>query len=390
MGTDYIHKLKKLRHNLYIQYCCKLPIQNNKILMWANSFKQYGCNPKYITEELLKNYPGKYEIVWVFDTGVELPHELCDRVRIVRYFSMEYLRELHTAHFIICNMRTNKSYMWKKRKGQIYIQTWHSSLRLKMIEGDAETLSPNYVEAAKADSEKIDLLISGCDFSTDTFRRAFWYDGPILKSGTPRCDMLIGEHVAFREKVRSCYNLISDQKLVLYAPTFRDRNQDQTHGMDFYKLRSALEKKFNGTWSAGCRLHPNIQKDVVAPGSISMTAYPDMQELIAASDCLITDYSSCMFDMAIAGKPCILYVPDLDVYMKNERGLYFYIEDLPFPIARTMTELYRVIADFDENSYRENVAAFMKKIGSYEDGNAAKRIVDYIELCSKGSLEENR
>ena len=50
---------------------------------------------------------------------------------------MEYLKELHTAKFVICNMRTGNAHYWKKRSGQIYIQTWHSSLRLKMIEGDA-------------------------------------------------------------------------------------------------------------------------------------------------------------------------------------------------------------------------------------------------------------
>ena len=82
--------------------------------------------------------------------------------------------------------------LYKKRDGQFYVQTWHSSLRLKKIEADAvDGLTDNYIKMAKADSKQTDLLISGCQFSTEIFRRAFWYDGPIVSTGTPRGDVLI-------------------------------------------------------------------------------------------------------------------------------------------------------------------------------------------------------
>ena len=87
--------------------------------MWANSFKQYGCSPKYITEYLLDNYPNKYDIVWVFEPHIEVPYGLQNKVRIVRYFSMEYLRELHTAKFVICNISNyvpNKQILKEKFK----------------------------------------------------------------------------------------------------------------------------------------------------------------------------------------------------------------------------------------------------------------------------------
>ena len=52
-----------------------------------------------------------------------------------------------------------------------------------------------------------------------------------------------------------------------------------------------------------------------------MSKYSDMQELIVAADILITDYSSCMFDMMLANKRCALYTPDLEEYLERERGL---------------------------------------------------------------------
>lgn len=180
---ELVLKIKGFRHKAYLTFCHSLPIQENKIIVWCSGFRAYGDSPKYITEFLLKNTPGQYDIVWVFEMGISIPDDLPQEVHIVRYFSMEYLREISTAKFIICNARTGPYHYFNKRPGQIYIQTWHSSLRLKMIEGDASSLPDSYVNAAKEDSKKIDLLLSGCAFSTEIFRRAFWYDGAIMEGG---------------------------------------------------------------------------------------------------------------------------------------------------------------------------------------------------------------
>ena len=373
-----IQRLKKLRIDGKIAFYRALPLRKNKIIMWANSFKQYGDSPKYVTEYLLQNVPGTFDIVWVFETDRDIPAELPDSVRVVRYFSIGYLKELHTAKYIICNMRTGPAHYWKKRKGQFYIQTWHSSLRLKKIERDAEDHLPeSYIETCKEDSRRIDLILSGCKFSTEIFRRSFWYDGEILESGTPRCDVLLSPTDENRKKVRARYGIPAEEKLALYAPTFRQNRASDFQGLDFNRLRAALEEG-GERWTVGARLHPNVLSDAACEGAVPMSDYSDMQELIAAADLLITDYSSCMFDMAIAGKPCILYVPDLEEYLEKERGLYFEIGSLPFPTAGNMEELVGVIRRFDRGEYQKRLGSFLDSIGSFEDGNAAKRVCEYI------------
>ena len=378
-----ISKIKSFRHQAYLWYFHRLPLKNNKIILWTMGFKSYGCSPKYITEYLLQNFPGQYDIVWVFDASVRLPAEMPEGIRIVRYFSIDYLRELSTAKFIICNARTGPSHYFNKRSGQIYIQTWHSSLRLKMIEGDAAaTLPQHYIDAAKEDSKKIDLLLAGCGFSEDIFRRAFWYDGEIMKSGTPRCDIFMHDTAEIRKKVFLRYQINEGSKLILYAPTFRKDKTAQTHGLDFEQLKHSLERATKEHWVIGCRFHPNVAATTIPDGTIAMSDYPDMQELLAAADCLITDYSSCMFDMAIAKKPCILFTPDLNEYQKNERGLYFDIMSLPFPLALNMSELNEIITAFDDCAYQDSLLRFISEIENYEDGNAAHRIAAYIEQKS--------
>lgn len=389
-----INKIKKMRYDVYIEIFRQKPIQENKIILWANSFKQYGCSPKYITEYILSNYPGKFDLVWVFESGGIIPDGLDKRVRIVDYFSIKYLKELHTAKFVICNMRTGHAYYWKKRPEQIYIQTWHSSLRLKKIEGDAEKhFDLDYINTCKEDSKKIDLLLSGCKFSTEIFKRAFWYNGMILECGTPRCDVFFNDTGVTKKRVYEYYDIPADDKLILYAPTFRSNKPSDFLGMDFDRLKETLGNE----WVVGARIHPNVLASVVPDGAISMSKYSDMQELIVAADILITDFSSCMFDMAIAGKPCVLYAPDLEEYLEKERGLYFNIEELPFPIAKDMDELCKILVDFDCRSYQQKLNKFIRRIGSFEDGHAAKRVCEYIchyysdikEGCNEKKTEEN-
>lgn len=381
-----IQRIKNIRLNGKIALYRLLPLRQNKIIFWANSFKQYGCSPKYITEYLLREYPDRFDIVWVFEDGVQIPDELDKKIRAVRYFSYAYLRELHTAKFVVCNMRTGPAYLWKKRKGQIYIQTWHSSLRLKKIEGDAaEHLPDVYIQHAKEDSKRIDFLLSGCRFSTEIFKRAFWYNGIILETGTPRCDILVKNNSETRKKVFQHFRIPESSRLVLYAPTFRSSKTSDYLGMDFARLKKSLEGD-QAQWTIGARLHPNILHTVDADGAVAMSKYSDMQELLVAADLLITDYSSCMFDMAIARKPCVLYAPDFDEYVAKERGLYFDLRELPFPIAETMDELREAIRNFDLEEYLLQVEAFLDRIGSFEDGNAAKRVCEFI--CQQTAKKE--
>jgi CDP-glycerol glycerophosphotransferase len=89
-----------------------------------------------------------------------------------------------------------------------------------------------------------------------------------------------------------------------------------------------------------------------------------------------------MFDMAVAGKKCALYLPDLSQYLANERGLYFDIEALPFPKGRTMEEFCLCLREFE--GYEARCREFLEQIGSFEDGNAAAAVAKRIEEVCYG------
>ena len=92
------------------------------------------------------------------------------------------------------------------------------------------------------------------------------YEGAALRTGSPRCDILIRGREAARKAIRERYHLAEDVSILLYAPTFRGGSQGEServlgkesHAPDMQRLRNALEEQFGGTWHIALRLHPQL------------------------------------------------------------------------------------------------------------------------------------
>ena len=193
-----------------------------------------------------------------------------------------------------------------------------------------------------------------------------------------------------RKKVRNYFNLPSDAFIITYAPTFRDNARTKGEfSMSPYNLDTSLLKAFKTLFKADdchlvIKLHPYIAKfsNNLCHNDVHVhdgTQYEDMQELIIGSDALISDYSSCIFDAALFRIPCFIYANDFDDY-KKDRGVYFELEELPFPFGRDNDELRDIIFHFNYDDYLNKLEKFEKKVGLYEPGNASEKIAKYI--CS--------
>ena len=361
-----------------------IPIKNNKIFLFSYYGSQYGCSPKYISEYLIRNYPkDKFDIVWAFNDVESKQH--INGIRKVRVMSLRYFYEMCTSKIIITNFRTTD--IFKKRKDQYYIQTWHSSLRLKQIEKDAESSLPkDYIKMAREDSKKCDLLISGCKYSTEIFKRAFWYDGEIFEYGTPRNDLLINNDKEHIRNVKRKLNISYDTKLVLYAPTFRKNDDLDVYNLDYKNIVKSLKERFGGELKFCIKLHPHLisRSEELNYGDdvLDLTKYDDIQELLSITDVLVSDYSSLMFDFGLTKRPCFLYVPDLYEYTNKDRKLYFDINTLPFINSKSNGELVEKIKDFDKETYNQNLEAFLNSIDTFEDGYACKKLAERIkDVC---------
>ena len=356
-----------------------LPIKKNRIVMSNLLGKGYGDNPKYIAEELLSRNNIDVEIIWLVKD--KYYSDIPNKIKQVKRGTIKELYYLSTAMVWVDNSR--KHIGITKRKKQYYIQTWHGGVALKAIEADAaDTLTESYLKRAKNDSKLADLLISECEKCTQNYREAFWYDGEILKSGSPRSDIFAQNIDEVRLKVYKTMGLKDTDKLVLYAPTFRDSKTLSCYQLDTERLLQAMEKRFPGEWKVAIRLHPNVSKlqnsipynERVLNGSI----YPEMNELLMASDVLITDFSSSLFDAFHIRKKVFLYATDLHEYQKSERRLYYDMKDLPASFSESTEELEKNIEEFSEKVYYQRLEAFVKELGFYGDGHASETVASRI------------
>lgn len=107
---------------------------------------------------------------------------------------------------------------------------------------------------------------------------------------------------------------------------------------------------------------------------IDATNYADMYEILAASEILLTDYSSTMFEFSFMNKPVVLYAPDINSYVED-RDFYFDIHTLPYPLAENTDQLLKIIERYDSNKYKIQVNEFLLKLGIKENGDASNQVV---------------
>ena len=354
-----------------------LPLQN-RVSFIAFSGRQYSDSPRRISELLLKEHP-EIQQVWAFNEPEKFRFLEEKGIKVVKYKSLEYLYYVMTSRVYVDNAE-----FWsilKFRPGQMVLETWHGGGAYKRVGGHRIDVNAREQQHAVEKMNKITLFLSSSHaFTNFVIRDAYQYRGEVLECGLPRNDDLLHPDPAAAERVRKALDIPENAKVLVYAPTFRNSHSLDLYDVDFAALKAALEQKFGGEWLIALRMHYYLTDKAMAsnaPFLRNATDYPDMQDLLVCADALLTDYSSCMWDISLMHKPCFLYARDISEY-RGERDFYTPIESWPFPLASNNDELARVIADFDSDAYRAAVDRHHRELGSTESGTAAKQCVERI------------
>ncbi len=358
------------------------PINKYKILFLSFDGKQFSDNPKYLSEYIKKNNT-RFSLWWAFKDCGKFAYLESEGYKLVNISSVAFLFALATSRVVVTN-NFFSSYL-PKRKKQIVLNTWHGGSPLKTV-GLADRNSTEYdLYFFKIQAKKYSAFLSSSKFMTDeVFKQSFNYQGLILNYGMPRNSILLSPHEDKANYVYEYYHLDKgeDIGIVLYAPTFRGSTQSVSFipvddQLDINACLSSLERRFNKKFYFLFRAHYAMDVEINNEKVILATDYPDMQELLCASDILITDYSSCMGDMALMKKPIFLYAPDVKEYIKD-RGFYWDIFTLPFPIAQSQEQFIDNIIKFDEESYCAGIDNYLKKLGSYENTVSAEKVCQWL------------
>ena len=315
-----------------------------------------GDNPAAICEDLAA-HDVRAPLWWsVVDGTVPVPS---GAVPVV-VGSQEWVEALRTSRVIVTNDHLPD--WFSKREGQHLLQTWHGTPIKKLLHDAAPgSVSLRYQRLMARQVPQWDLLLAQNREAEQRLRRALGYSGQVRVGEYPRNVRLLGG-IEVGRRVRSDLGIGEEQRVILYAPTWRERLRNP----------EGLAGHSNGQGLRG-EVYPAHLTDAVVlmrthhmnrarpgPGLVDVSRYPSIEELMMAADVLVSDYSSIFLDFALTGKPAVVYVPDLEHYRDVERGLY---GDWPrrsgLPVALDHDELTfhlnRILGDFDVQAARREV-----------------------------------
>lgn len=288
---------------------------------------------------------------------------------------------LATAGAVVTNVDLEEWFV--KRPGQRVLQTFHGypSKTMGLAAWEGKNLTPRRIERLlRRTSGTWDLLLTPTPEMDALYRDQYLYSGAIHSLGYPRDDDLVGDQSERRERVRDLLGL-GDRTAVLYAPTWRDdlatnwRVAPLATTFDVERAADVLGEDVV-VLLRGHRFH-RTRADL-AGRIIDVTTYPEINDLILASDAAVLDYSSLRFDFALTGRPMVFLVPDLDRYEGARGFLYDFASSAPGPKVSTTEEAVAQLRDLPglTAAHAEEYAAFRERFLTHMDGQAARRVAE--------------
>ncbi len=378
-------------------------IDNNQWFFTSHN-GDYSDNSKALSEAIHLIYP-EIRIVWAVKSRnmTTLP----SYVKSVTFLSKEHFQERARSKVLIDNVFCENGYYLNKSEP---IKNAIKALLLKMLKKRQNCYGLWHGTPIKCmgkdqlGNDDISgficnnlTLITGNEYTSKIMSHLSFGKMRCSALGLPRNDILFNKNNNIQQ-LKEKLSLPKGKRIILYAPTFRNDGKntqdinpkrsgiEQLELLNVESLLSAFSQRFGGNWVFVCRFHYHVSsvidwneikekyQEKVLCGNIS----DDMADYLQCTDALLTDYSSAMFDFALTGKPCFLFVPDLEHYQNEERGFYISIDDLPFSSAKSNMELIESVLNFDESRYNSSVESFFKGLGNADDGNACTRVAEYI------------
>jgi CDP-glycerol glycerophosphotransferase len=300
--------------------------------------------------------------------------------------SREWYQVLATAGSLCLNIDFDR--WFAKRPGQRVLQTFHGypakSMGIRMWEAKGYTPRRVQLELDRT-SRDWDLILTPTPEMDEHYRREYRYGGEIHSAGYPRDDVLVAPGADdVRAATRARLGISPEQTAVLYAPTWRDdlaTNWRRAELVAHLDVEAASRRLGNDyvLLMRGHRFHQRPEpRDAGSARMVDVSDYPEINDLILASDAAVLDYSSLRFDFALTGRPMIFLVPDLATYAGGVRGFLYPFEDsAPGPLVDTADEVIGWLRRLPElqREFAAQQERFHRTYNYLQDGHSAERVV---------------
>ncbi|MDP3950452.1 CDP-glycerol glycerophosphotransferase family protein [Microbacterium sp.] len=363
-----IYETSEGQSTLEERYVAQIGGDENAVFFESFYGQSVGCNPRAIDRELAARAPNVTRYWSVVDLSIAVP----DGAIAVIEGSPEWWRARGAARLLVVNDWMRRRFA--RKSGQKVLQTWHGT-PLKRLALHRRGFDPRRMAAVVKESRRWDVLLAQNTYSERILKKAYAFFGkPIWTDGYPRNDVLTTDDGS---ATRKALGIGAEEKVLLYAPTWRD---DRSEIVDFVDPQLLAEQTDAVVLVRGHSRTLRPGRDQSGARVIDVTGFPDTARLLLVADALITDYSSVMFDYSVTGKPMYFMVPDLEHYRGELRGFYFDLgERAPGPLVTTQDELADALMDDSlPGFFAERYAAWRKQFNGLDDGRAAERVVSRL------------
>lgn len=360
---------------VYIESRRKKKIQKNYFVLESTHGDSVGGHIFYLIKEIQKQVE-KCKVFLVSKQPEKhkkfLEEKGFSNIQIVKHLSEEYYELLAVAEYLIND--TTFYPFFNKRKDQKYYIIWHGTPLKNMgkdmeIVVDVANVQRNFYMADKiivSNEHTKDVLVESHNLKNV-------YPGKVVVGPSPRNSVFFDK--ALREKVREDLELVN-KKVISYMPTWRGTVGKVRKSSEVEKMLNYLDKFLDENTILYVKLH-DFEKNSIKNTYRNIRFFPDnyeTYEFLTATDALITDYSSVMYDYLNLNKPVILYTYDLEEYA-NTRGMYEDLTEYPFVNTETLEDLERAINKVDSEI---NYANMKQRFTKYDHHTGSFKITKNI------------
>lgn len=365
----------------YLHYILDNNLQQPKRIIVAISDNADEDKYKRFVEE---NYPER--TVLFVKAFLTKKHSLLEKFRMRADYNMYVISSSH----IFTSITQNLSRLVNKKQIICDLNYYTASLKNDIFKpGD-----PNYMDYRHVGKEysyvffpsELSIRLALAEFGSIPY-----WNFKFL--GLCRNDNLIkDENCLWLRKIISEMISYPLKKLILYIPTHRDyeanniSNTRSVLGFE-YDIDGFEQFMQNNGIAIYCKLHPKQNAMVVntkLPEGILLHEANEkygLNELMMASDALLTDYTSGYFDYLLLDKPVVFNLYDLDLYKKN-RGVPFEPIDsiVAGDIVKNEEELKDALSSLDKNysEYKEKRKFVRDMFFTYPDNKSCERIYNFV------------
>ena len=396
-----------------------LPRNRRKIVFGAWSGRQYSCNPRYLMEYILGR--GGFECVWIGERHLRDEVLKVKGAKFAEKGSLKALWHCLTAGVWACNVNWRLDIAWVpwcRRVVLLYLGNGAPDKKTGALQLDGHGKAVGGCAARMAAKKRIvralhvrlrDFFYDESAWSSATspagekIRLAnlphLLSEDRMIRCGTPRCDFMIhnAHNLSLRAELRKKYADIlgvpTDKRWIIYVPTWRHEPQ-YVFSFANSSSRERYEQLLERTNAILIEKHHpiTIERRFVSGGqygSITVVSrecslHIDMQELLLASDLMITDYSSVYYEFYLMDRPVIHFVYDYDHFMNVDMGFNFDIREYGGgPFVETEDELLSCL----ERSYGDLLSMRNDKTREhlvYETGHACEGYCQLLERLANG------